>query len=71
MLLLHLVYCLVRLERKCFVMSRFMFEGERNPGDGSRNPLDRKFRRALFNIKVKFTQDQFKDSRTVEKIRRL
>ena len=47
-----------------------MFEGERNPGDGSRNPIERKLKRALFNTKVKLTQNVFTESRTVEKIRR-
>ena len=51
-------------------MSKFMFEGERNPGDGSRNPIERKIKRALFNAKVKLTQNQFAESRTVERLRR-
>jgi len=47
-----------------------MFEGERNSGDGSRNPLGRKVKRFLYNLRVKVTQDKFVDSRTVEKIRK-
>lgn len=52
-------------------MSKFMCESAKNPGDGSRNPLDRKFRRALFNIRVALTQNKFTESRTVERIRKL
>lgn len=52
-------------------MSRFISEGAKNPGDGSRNPLERKFRRMLFNLRVKLTQDQFVDSRRIESIKKL
>jgi hypothetical protein len=33
-------------------MSRFAHESEKNPGDGSKHPLGKKFKRALFNLKA-------------------
>lgn len=52
-------------------MSKFMCVGEKNPGDGRRNPPERKLKRFFFNLWVKLTQNQFHDSRRVEGIKKI
>lgn len=52
-------------------MAKFTYEGQSNPGDGSKNPIERKVKRALFNAKVKITQNQLTDAFTVEKLKKI
>ena len=54
-----------------YFMSRFMYEGSKNPGDGSAHPIKKKLKRALYNAKVSLTQDKFSEARSIEKIGRL
>ena len=51
-------------------MSRFVSDGSKNPGDGGRNPPERKIKRFFYNIWVKITQNIHNDSRRIEGIRK-
>lgn len=51
-------------------MSRFMFEGERNPGDGSRHPVKKKLKKWLYNKKVDLLRDKDGELDSVKKVGR-
>ena len=51
-------------------MSKFVFEGERNPGDGSRHPLGKKIKRAIFNLKAGLSSNKAETNETIHHISR-
>ena len=51
-------------------MSKFMYEGSKNPGDGSRLPLGKKLKKWAYNIKVSMTRDKDGEESSVDKVGR-
>jgi len=52
------------------IMAKFMYEGSRNPGNGSRLPLGKKLKKWAYNIKVSLTRNQDEEVSSVGKVRR-
>ena len=51
-------------------MGKFVYEGERNPGDGSSLPLTKRIKKKLYNLKVSLTRDKDAEGHSVHQFGR-
>jgi hypothetical protein len=51
-------------------MVKFGYNGDSNPGDGSRLPLKKKLKKALYNLKVKLTSNKEDELESVRHVGR-
>jgi len=51
-------------------MSKFVFEGVSNPGDGSRHPISKKLKKWAYNMKVGLFRNEVEELSSVSKVGR-